>query len=163
MEQSLQGAEWTLLDLNALAVDCVQGYRLAYPSRTFDLAPRTQPMRVLTAPDLLAQLLDKLVSNAVDFAAPGTPIRIEVHEDSRHAMLSVANSGPTLPEAIRERMFESLVSLRHGRADDEPHLGLGLYIARQIAEFHGGTIEAANLPSNEGVVFNVRLPKRDQA
>jgi signal transduction histidine kinase len=54
-----------------------------------------------------------------------------------------------------------MVSLRSVRADDEPHLGLGLYVARLITEFHGGSIEASNLDSGQGVMFRVRLPRAD--
>jgi signal transduction histidine kinase len=59
---------------------------------------------------------------------------------------------------MRTRLFESMISVRERRAAGAPHLGLGLYVARLIAEFHGGTIEAANLPSGDGVAVTVRLP-----
>jgi signal transduction histidine kinase len=51
-----------------------------------------------------------------------------------------------------------MISARTERAGDEPHLGLGLYIARLIAEFHGGTITAANLPDGSGVSVRLTLP-----
>jgi signal transduction histidine kinase len=51
-----------------------------------------------------------------------------------------------------------MVSLRGERAGEGPHLGLGLYVARLIAEFHGGTIEAVDLPGGDGVAVRVRLP-----
>lgn len=158
LEQSLHGAERELIDLNTFVAECLQGHRSAYPSHTFEFAASTQPLQVLAATDLLVQLLDKLISNATDFAAAGTPIRVRTGGEGRDAWVSVSNLGPLLPESIRERLFESMVSLRKERADDEPHLGLGLYVARLIAEFHGGTIEASNLESGDGVAFRVRLP-----
>jgi two-component system sensor histidine kinase ChvG len=74
--------------------------------------------------------------------------------------LSVENKGPLLPAEMRGRLFESMVSVRGAGAGQSqgPHLGLGLYVARLIAEFHGGTIDAADLASGEGVVLRVRLP-----
>ncbi len=54
-------------------------------------------------------------------------------------------------------LFESMFEQRHGR-DDKPHFGLGLYIVRLIAEFHGGTAAAANRPDGGGVIFTVTLP-----
>lgn len=69
------------------------------------------------------------------------------------------NSGPALREETRARLFDSMVSLR---APDEPaegaHLGLGLYIVRLVAEFHGGSVSAANLPAGAGVRFEVEVP-----
>ena len=55
------------------------------------------------------------------------------------------------------RLFESLWQSRPGR-DERPHFGLGLYIVRLIAEFHGGEARAANLPDGGGVRFSVRIP-----
>ena len=111
---------------------------------------------MLGAPDLLAQMLDKLVENAADFAALGTSIRISLGID---ALLRVENQGPPLPDAIRESLFDSMVSLRGERFGGAPHLGLGLYIARLIAEFHGGSLRAENLPGSSGVAFEAQLSR----
>jgi two-component system, OmpR family, sensor histidine kinase ChvG len=54
-------------------------------------------------------------------------------------------------------LFESLFEQRQGR-DEKPHFGLGLYIVRLIAEFHGGTAVAANREDGSGVVFTIALP-----
>jgi signal transduction histidine kinase len=101
-------------------------------------------------------MLDKLVENAVDFAASGTAIRIVLKND---AVLRVENQGTPLPDAIRESLFDSMVSQREEPAGGTPHLGLGLYIARLIAEFHGGRLLAENLPGGAGVAFEARLAR----
>jgi signal transduction histidine kinase len=134
----------------------VEGYRLAYAPRIFELAVSAEPVPAYGAADLLAQMLDKLVENAVDFAAAGTPIRISLGIDSR---LRVENQGPPLPDAIRDSLFDSMVSLRSERSGGVPHLGLGLYIARLIAEFHGGSLRAENLPGEGGVAFEAELAR----
>ena len=54
--------------------------------------------------------------------------------------------------------FDSLVSIRT-RGDGRPHLGLGLYVVALIAKFHGGRVEADNLPDDRGVVFRVYFPR----
>ena len=59
---------------------------------------------------------------------------------------------------MKERLFESMVSVRKERAGTGPHLGLGLYIVRQIAEFHGGTASGFDRPDGSGVVLELRLP-----
>ena len=119
-------------DAAAVVRGCVEGYRLAYASRTFELTILAEPVPVSGAADLLAQMIDKLVENAADFAAAGTAIRISLETD---AHLLIENEGPPLPDAIRDSLFDSMVSLRGERSGGVPHLGLGLYIARLIAEF----------------------------
>ena len=70
-------------------------------------------------------------------------------------VLSVANPGPPLPERMRSQLFDSMVSMREGK--DSRHLGLGLYVAKLIAEGHGGNITADNIDG--GVVFSVSIPR----
>jgi signal transduction histidine kinase len=110
------------------------------------------------APDLIVQMLDKLIDNAVDFSADGATISVVLRADPSHAELSVANPGPPLPPETATRLFESLWQSRT-EADKRPHFGLGLYIVRLIAEFHGGSAQAANLPDNSGAIFAVRLTR----
>jgi two-component system sensor histidine kinase ChvG len=69
-------------------------------------------------------------------------------------LLSVTNPGPPLPDRMRSQLFDSMVSVRG--AEGSRHLGLGLYVARLIAEGHGGNISADNVEG--GVRFVVRLP-----
>jgi two-component system, OmpR family, sensor histidine kinase ChvG len=73
--------------------------------------------------------------------------------------LSIANQGPPLPPDMQGRLFDSMVSVRTEQSRDEPHLGLGLYIVRLIAEFHGGEARAENLADARGVRFLVRVPR----
>ena len=163
LEQGLQAAARERFDAAAVVRGCVDGYRLAYGGaqgapapRIFELQVPAEPVWVQGAPDLLAQMLDKLVENAVDFASSGTAIRISLSAEAR---VRVENQGPPLPDAIRESLFDSMVSLRAERRDGAPHLGLGLYIARLIAEFHGGTLRAENLPGGGGVALEARLAR----
>lgn len=158
LEQSLQSAEQENYDLCQVVAGCVAGYRQAFSGRRFELEIRAQPLMVRGAPDLAAQMLDKLVANAVDFAVGDTPVSILLSAEAGQARLDVINQGQLLPEEMRDRLFQSMVSVRKERSGPEPHLGLGLYVARLIAEFHGGVISAANTPSADGVAFTVRLP-----
>jgi dedicated sortase system histidine kinase len=155
LEQSLSAAARERFDAAAVVRGCVEGYRLAYSVKIFELAVPVEPVMASGSADLLAQMLDKLVENAVDFAAAGTSIRISLGADAR---LRVENQGPPLPDAIRESLFDSMVSLRGDRSGGVPHLGLGLYIARLIAEFHGGSLRAENMPGG-GVAFEADLAR----
>ena len=109
-------------------------------------------------------MLDKLVDNAVDFSAEGATIAVVLSADPTHAELSVANPGPPLPPEATTKLFESLWQYRAAESDTpqsrlRPHFGLGLYIVRLIAEFHGGSARAANLPGDAGAIFTVRLAR----
>jgi len=64
-----------------------------------------------------------------------------------------------LPESMQGELFNSMVSVRNKKGKEaEPHLGLGLYIARMIAEYHGGRIRAENLAGKDGVCFTLIFP-----
>jgi two-component system sensor histidine kinase ChvG len=157
LEQSLRTVERSRYDLAAVVRGCVEGYRIAYPQATFALEVPAGRLEVDGAPDLAAQLLDKLVENAVDFSRGAAPVRVVLEQTGGAAVLTVSNKGPLLPETMRTRLFESMISVRDAPGV-APHLGLGLYVARLIAEFHGGTIAASNLPSADGVAVGVRIP-----
>ncbi len=158
LEQSLRSAERERYDLDAVVRGCVEGYRLAYPKARFALALPSRRIEVDGSPDLAAQLLDKLVENAVDYTRGAAPVRVALEERDGRALLSVENKGPLLPQAMASRLFDSMVSVREETAGDTPHLGLGLYVARLIAEFHGASIEAQNLATGDGVALQVRFP-----
>ena len=116
-------------------------------------------LEISCSPDLIVQMLDKLISNAVDFSRQDTPVSIKVIEGKEKIEIQVINFGPPLPENLEEQLFSSMISVRDSKDKSEPHLGLGLYIARLIAEFHEGELEAKNLETGEGVVFTVKLPR----
>ncbi len=158
LEQSLSAAERSRYDLAAVVRGCVEGYRIAYPKAQFALEVPERRVEVEGAPDLAAQLLDKLVENAVDFSRPNTPVRVALDDAAGVAALTVSNLGPLLPDKMRTRLFESMISVREAAGTATPHLGLGLYVARLIAQFHGGSIAASNLPAGDGVALGVRIP-----
>ncbi len=159
-EQAVTAAEPERFDLVAVLTSAVGGYADAYPERHFDWQTRVPSARITGAPELLVQMLDKLVANAVEFSRAGDRIDIELEQSDGRLSLTVSNPGPLLPEAMREQIFDSLVTLRPGAGGS--HLGLGLYIARLIAESHGGRIRAENRPDATGVTVSVDLPLADQ-
>ena len=157
LEQAVRNEERMPFDAKAVLAGCVSGYTGAYPNYAFELSMTDEPVTLTGAPDLFAQMLDKLAANAADFAAPGTPIAISLQREGDEAVLQFSNRGPLLPPEIADRLFDSMISVRKVASGDNPHLGLGLYIVRLIAEFHGGRAAARNLESGDGVVVEVRL------
>ncbi|MCC6472895.1 MAG: proteobacterial dedicated sortase system histidine kinase, partial [Burkholderiales bacterium] len=158
LEQSLSSTARERFDLGLVAAGCVAGYRVAFPQRVFEWKGPRRPVMVEGSPDLMAQFLDKLAENAHDFGAAGTPVEIELSLGEGEATLSVTNRGEPLPEAMRERLFDSMVSVRRDTGGGKPHLGLGLYVARVIAEFHRGSLRAENLSDGTGVRFALAVP-----
>ena len=157
VEESIQQAERVSFDLAGLAQAAVAGYRDAFPNARFVLDMPPDGCILYGAPELIAQMLDKLVENAADFTPPGRTITVKVARAGGRYDLSVENDGPSIPDVMLGRLFESLFEHRLG-SDDKPHFGLGLYIVRLIAEFHGGSAVASNRSDGSGAVFSVAFP-----
>ncbi|MDO6764049.1 proteobacterial dedicated sortase system histidine kinase [Agarivorans sp. 1_MG-2023] len=158
LEQSLSQAETSRFPLSKVVAGCMQGYQYTYPEQAFDCDITPNTLNIVGVPEYIAQLMDKLVANAMEFSLPDKPIKVSFQQDNKDAVLLISNHGPTLPDNMVEQIFESMVSIRSQQAQQKPHLGLGLYIARLITEFHGGHISARNFTDNSGVEFCVRLP-----
>ena len=162
LEQTLQSEQRKPLNMCQLIENCTAGYRLAYSMVKFDLVIDTgNKCTISGVEELIAQMLDKLVSNAIDFHAPTTPIVIRIDEHDNNLVLSVLNQGPYLPEQMQDNLFESMVSVRDKKAET-PHLGLGLYIVRLIVDFHQGQVRALNRKDTGGVEIRVTLPLLDK-
>jgi len=158
LEQSLGDAERERFDLAKVVVGSVDGYRAAYPAKTIEYEALGEEVWIDGAPELIAQMLDKLVANAIEFGTPGAPIVVRMARVDLGVQLAVENEGPPLPAAMQGRLFDSMVSVRSDQGGDAPHLGLGLYIVRLIAEFHRGRAVAANRADGRGVIVAVTLP-----
>jgi two-component system sensor histidine kinase ChvG len=155
VEEAIGGAERVDFDLVPVLRSAVDAYAAAFPQRSFVAELPVETVRLHGAPDLIVQMLDKLIDNAVDFTPAGGRIVVRLRLTDGWALIEVQNPGPKLP--AQGQLFESLWQSRAG-TDSRPHFGLGLYIVRLIASFHGGTATAADLPDGSGVSFSVRLP-----
>lgn len=106
----------------------------------------------------LQQLLGNLVLNAIKYGAPDTPVRVSATSNEAQVCLEVKNSGPAIERSTLERIFDPLQrGPNHQDRTADGSLGLGLYIAREIAKAHGGGIEARS--DERETVFSVRLPR----
>lgn len=161
LEGMLNGSEKEKFDLVKVMAGCVEGYRLAYPANQFLFKHSDTNISVVGLPDAIAQLLDKLVQNAVDFSPQAMPITISTSRTLKaseiFAEISVVNNGALIGIDILPNLFNSMVSSRSKTRDGNAHLGLGLYVVRLIAEFHGGSVEALNLKDGSGVKFSARI------
>jgi len=158
LEQILQSSDKEEMDLSRVIDACVQEYQQIYPTIEFESKISLSPIRILGNADYIAQLMDKLIANAVEFSSPGKPVRVACYADNGEAVVSIANSGPYLDHTMKDRIFDSMVSVRPESKKKQPHLGMGLHIARMVAEFHQGFIVADNLIEEEGVIVVLRIP-----
>ena len=107
-------------------------------------------------PDALQQVLENLLSNALQHSPPGVPVVVEVETvpqpDQTWAVLSVRDEGPGIPTDLLPTLFD-----RFARGASSTGLGLGLYVARGIVEAHAGTL-AVESDLGKGTSFRVSLP-----
>ena len=158
VEEAIRSAERVDFDLVAVLDSAIAAYRSAFPTRAFASELPPGPIMLHGAPDLIVQMLDKLIDNAVDFSPPEATITVRLRLEPVAVLIEVENPGPPLPAHLQGRLFESLWQSRPD-GDSRPHFGLGLYIVRLIAEFHGGEAAATSLPGEAGARVSVRLPR----
>jgi signal transduction histidine kinase len=154
VEELIENAEPETFDLRAALTSTVAAYADAWPERRFSLVAADSEAPMHGSPELIIQMLDKLIDNAVGFSSEGDEIVIRLASIPGTLVLSVTNPGPPLPERMRSQLFDSMVSVR--AKESGRHLGLGLFIARLIALGHGGSIAAFDVEG--GVTFEVQLP-----
>ena len=153
-EELIENVEPEKFDLDKVLESTLAAYADAWPERRFSYLNRSTDANVFGSPELVIQMLDKLADNAVDFSTAGDEIQVALDSNPEYAEISIFNPGPSLPDNMRTQLFHSMVSVRGG--DGKRHLGLGLYVARLIAEGHNGSISADN--TDGGVTFTVSLP-----
>ena len=104
----------------------------------------------------LSRVFDNLLRNASHYSLPGTEVRIAGHSDGDTITLTFTNAGKTIPQEKLDRIFDQFFRLDSARATRTGGAGLGLAIAREIVELHGGTIRAES--ADNTVTFTVCLP-----
>lgn len=140
------------VDVVALVTGLLQEFRLLYPDRpvTCELPASAEGSFDRSK---VAQVISNLFRNAFEYAPAGTPISVTLLEQADSSIsIEVANGGPAILDAVQETMFDPF---RRGRQASRHGLGLGLFIAKEIATAHGGVL---SFTSTEGETrFTLRL------
>jgi two-component system sensor histidine kinase ChvG len=122
-----------------------------------------EPILVMGREGPLGQVFRNLIDNARSFSPKGAPVRVQLKRDKGQALITVEDEGPGIPPDNLETIFERFYTSRPKGAHFGGNSGLGLSIARQIIEAHGGRIWAENRLDEEGKVrgarFNISLPE----
>jgi NtrC-family two-component system sensor histidine kinase KinB len=119
--------------------------------------PHSWAGTVSAEPERLERVVTNLVTNALKYSAPGTPVVVGVAQLGDEAVVSVADQGAGIPPDELPRVFERFRRGRRGQEADAKGLGLGLYIARLIVEAHGGRVWAES-EVGKGSTFRFALP-----
>lgn len=114
-------------------------------------------------PEGLGRILDNLISNAVKFSPPGerVTVTVEANDDEGTTFVEIRDGGPGIPQADREKLFRRYARLTARPTAGEPSTGLGLSIAKRLAEMMKGDL-VCEPPGAGGAVFRLRLPAGTQ-
>jgi signal transduction histidine kinase len=143
------------VDLAAFVLEITE-QRVPHDRATI-VAPST-PVQVLADPERLRQLFDHLVQNALKFSPPSAGIMVNVSASGDEARVSVRDHGVGLSADDMQVLFTRYGRIRDARTANVPGMGLGLYLAKLIAEAHGGDLLAASAGRGLGATFTVVLP-----
>ncbi|RDK11433.1 sensor histidine kinase [Cupriavidus lacunae] len=147
----------TKIDLAQLFADELDLLRVVYPDRHVELDVVGDCMGVWDG-QRLQQLLGNLVLNAIKYGAQDAPVRVTVTGEGEEVLLEVRNAGTAIERSTLDRIFDPLQrGPEHQDTNAGNSLGLGLYIAREIAKAHGGEIGARSDATE--TVFSVNLPR----
>jgi signal transduction histidine kinase len=119
------------------------------------------PVRV--AQDAIVQVLGNLLDNACKYSPDGEPVRLSGTREGAEAVLVVEDAGPGIPEAERQRIFDRFTQLERHRQRRGGGVGLGLYIARQLARSQDGDLLVTDPTDGRGARFELHLPLAPEA
>lgn len=150
------------IDLAAAMEKAANLFRTASGEKAIDievLSPQDHALTVSVDPLRFDEVLYNLIENAIKYAPRGGMVAIAVRSEGEIVRISVDDSGPGIPEAEREKVFERFYRTDKSRAQDSGGRGLGLSIAYEIVKAHGGSIHVEGSPLG-GSSFVVALPLR---
>lgn len=144
------------VDLSRLVEDAVSTAAIGQDEVRITASVSSSLPNIRADRERLRQVLGNLIENAIKYSPAGGEVEVRAHPEDGRVKISVVDRGPGIPHDQQRLIFE-----KFGRADvaggSKPGTGLGLFIARSIAEAHGGTIDVHSTP-NAGSTFTLTLP-----
>ena len=147
-------------DLQRVCQSSIEEMSFAYPGVSFALTAEGETVGAFDR-DRMHQVVSNLLGNAVQHAEPGSQVVLRTGAADETLWLEVTNKGRVIPPEHLQSIFDPLVQIASGEAPSKgsTNLGLGLFIAREIVQAHGGLIEASST-AERGTTFAVKLPRR---
>jgi two-component system OmpR family sensor kinase len=149
------------VDLSRVAVDAVSDAHVAGPDHQWELDLPEEPVMVSGDAARLHQVMTNLLANARVHTGAGTVVTTRLGADETHAVLSVRDNGPGIPERLQSEVFERFARGDTSRSRKGGSTGLGLAIVSAVVKAHHGTITLESAPGHTD--FTVRLPLADDA
>ncbi|MGA8546194.1 MAG: ATP-binding protein [Mycobacterium sp.] len=144
------------VDLSRVAVDAVSDAHVAGPDHQWELDLPKEPVTVCGDAARLHQVVTNLLANARVHTGAGTIVTTRLASDTTHAVLSVIDNGPGIPEQLQSEVFERFARGDTSRSRKGGSTGLGLAIVAAVVKAHNGTITLGSSPGRTD--FTVRLP-----
>ncbi len=147
----------TAIDVHVVTSSVLDEVRAAHPERELVLAHDGDGTGEWDG-DRVAQAIANLISNAIHYGDPEHPVQVTSSGEAEHVRIAVHNRGPSIPEHVHATLFEPLERGANELVGTRRSIGLGLYIVREIATRHEGTIEVRS-SDDDGTTFTLRLPR----
>jgi len=148
------------MDLAALCRELIGEYRAAHPGRAIEL--RTDgDVRGLWDADRIRQAISNLIGNAIQHGAADSPITLTLRGEAENVFIDIHNGGNPISPGELPKIFDPLIrgsSAEHPKSNRPGSIGMGLYIAREVAKSHNGRIEVTST-AEAGTTFEIRLPR----
>lgn len=147
------------LDLAALLRDILAGYRPMIERVGAELVLEAEPERSVLFGDRqhLTTVFGNLIDNAIKHAPPGSRVTVRLHGNDEHAVVEVQDQGPGFDPTLAAQLFERFFRVEGPPRQGREGLGIGLALARELVELHGGRVAAASA-RGAGATFRVELP-----
>lgn len=151
--------EYLAVDMGDLVAEVAEEFRGTADAAAVDLRMRLSPqLAVYGEPDSLRRVVANILANAIEHSPSGSRILIELTADGTDVVLSVADSGPGVPEADRTRVFDRTWRGEAAARRRPAGSGLGLAIVDEVVSTHNGSADVVERAGG-GAMFRVRLPR----
>lgn len=149
-----------IVEVGAVARQALEEQEPVFLARGVDItfAAAAEPLRVSADPARLGQILTNLLTNACKYTPSGGHVVVRVGRDGDRARVAVEDDGVGIPHELLPNIFEMFAQGDGSLERTQGGLGIGLTLARSLAQLHGGTLEAASPGPGRGSVFTLRLP-----
>ncbi len=155
VESGAHRSAFAAVDVSQIVADVCELYNAAADERHITLVHDSdEKVEVFGDRELLAQALTNLLDNAMKYTPPGGSVAVKLARDDDIARLSVADTGPGIPAADRERVLQRFTRLDQARS--QPGNGLGLALVKAVTQQHHGRLQLAD--NEPGLVVTLELP-----